>query len=164
MTERDFNRMDSWTLGASMDEDSEGVGALIETPSAILAKIKQVNNLVETLMADIKINDSKLRPVFVSAWEAFAKEWEDFYKEHSEGFGGWTSRLWGATAEQTESFLNRVKGWREGYEKEAGLKATGPSISEPSMPWKWIIGGTLVVGAIVAIGYAARGIRGVMDG
>src|SRR5574341_1292094 len=70
MTEKDFNRMDPWTLGASMDEDSEGVGALIETPSAILAKIKEVNTLVETLAADVKMNVSKLRPIFTEAWEA----------------------------------------------------------------------------------------------
>lgn len=155
--------MDAWTLGASMDEDSEEIGALIETPSAILAKMKQTDTFIKTLMADIKINSSKLRPVFTDAWEAFVKEWDEFYKEHSEGFGGWTSRLWGATAEQTESFLDRANKWKEGYEKEAGLKATGPA-SDSGIPWKWVTAAAFVVGGIVAIGYAARGIRGIVDG
>lgn len=168
MTRKDFDRMDPYTLGAMLDEDEEiGVTSPFATPSAILADMRKTDTIVTTLDADVRKNVSKLRPMFVQAWDKFLAEWQTFYKDRSEGFGGWTSRLWGATHEQVVSFHDRVTKWREGYEKESGEKALGPSPEtregRGAMPWKWIVTGALIVGGIVAVGYTARGIRGVAD-
>lgn len=162
MTHRERDGMDPWTLGASLPED-EGVGALIETPGVILARMKEVDSIVQVLERDIETHLTKIRPMFADAWGLFFKEWTEFYESHGEGWSGWASRLWGATAEQVQSFHERAKKWREGYEKEAGVKATGPSIDDKGIPWKWILYASIAVGGIVAIGYTARGIRGFVD-
>ncbi len=153
--------MDPYTLGATMDDEDE-IGALINTPGSILSEMQRVKGLVETLDVDIKSNSAKLRPVFTDAWNKFRGEWETFWRDHSEGFGGWTSRLWGATAEQTTSFVDRVSDWRRAFEKESGTSATG-AVSEGGIPWKWVLYAGLAIGGIVAIGYAAKGIRGVAE-
>lgn len=160
---------DYYKIGTMVDEGEDGddeVGALVNTPSSILAEMDSVKSMVESLhaaiQAQMRTNDASVRPVFLQEWLRFKAEWEAFYA----GNKGWTSRLWGAALEKTEEYKSRVVKWQDAFKKE-GVELTGPAFEGPKVfPWKWVlIGGgvvaTVVAGAMIAkeVGTTARAFK-----
>jgi hypothetical protein len=110
---------DYYAIGTMVDEDDVEVGALVNTPSSILAEMNTVRSMVETL--NNAIVGSDVRAVFRQNWEIFRKEFESFYKAHE----GWSSRLWGAALEKTLEYKTLVAQWHEAFKKEGGKPVAG---------------------------------------
>lgn len=137
----------------------EPTGSVLTMPGAILGEMNKVLNEGKTLDLDIsnfKSSDSTYAS-FQTGWKTFWQGYLSFYDDNS----GWFSRLWNSTLTETVDYGRQLNDWRAKYSSYPGAVATQPKPTptlkpdDPnSIPWKWIIIGTVAVAGLAGTGYA----------
>lgn len=152
-------RANPYEIGA-MDE--EELSSFLVTPQDILDKMNEIKVEADTVNTIVSTSP-KVSDAFRVAWQSWYKDvWQAFYDGHT-GFSGWFSRLGSTAMDEAELHQTKVRQWRALLEKETGNKLPGPGLSAPdTIPWKWILYAGIGIGAIVAVGYTAGSLTGLI--
>jgi hypothetical protein len=149
-------------LGAQCVGYVEPTRSWVATPASVKAELTDVLQEGKSLNDDIKSFRSADPEFasFVKAWDGFWSGYLAFHEDTASGISGWVSRLWGAAADRTRDYGNKLNDWRAKF-KSLGGHPTEPDVipkarrDEPNaIQWNKVAFGVLVVGGIAAGGYA----------
>lgn len=125
----------------------------IRTPGYVLAEMRTIDSLVQSLDQDIASEPDKTDLAFKRNFVAFKQEWDAFFKENSTGiFGGWLSRAMNSVYDKAMEYRELAMTWRARFEKSGGKPSSIPLPKSSKFSiWPYAIGGGLALGAAYLI-------------
>lgn len=130
-----------------------GMGAVVESPSAILAEMQSVGTQVHSLNAEVQANKTRLPDDFLRGWNAFFNEYLAFYGENE----GLLARMWISVYDKTLEYRKQVNDWRAKFESLVGKKLNTPRATDEPPDGSGIKLpdlSTVVTGVALAVGAA----------
>lgn len=111
----------------------DGIFPEFVTPAEARAKLNQVNAQLITLNADIKAQESKVPPAFVTQWGAFFESWQKFFSDSIDSFFAINLGTV-ATIKRAEQFERDGLEQRKGFQAAGGIPSGPAPVPPPQVP------------------------------